>query len=566
MSTPQARFEITADDKTQAAFRSALSEGQKFSKQMSTILKAGVVGVAAAEISAQLKKAFSLGDSIGNLAAATGLTASSASELSRVFQQLGLDESLLTASLRKMQVELSKGNSEFAKLGLSAQSLKSKGADRALEDIAQAISEIPNPADRAAAAARIFGEDAGPRLLKLLNHGKEGIQEIRKELGGFSDDDIEKMQRANEAFRKLDLFNDKVWGSLAVQVTRAMTALGAIDRDAAGELGDDLREAEAALADLMEGPGRFDKSAIADARSEIALLKAEIERARIGAGSGTRGGGAFRPTGTGITIDHTAEAAAASKAYAAAMADEARAAEKLSAALSGVSQEMIEFGNQTSLPAFTHTAAEEMRQEFDALVKYADDSMAQFNRTLKDAATEAEPYFEEIHRSMFSAFSDAFYNLGTGANNFADDMIDAFKRVLANHATLQLFDMLAQLGSDMEIKGKSNSANGGGNAALAIVGGWIGSLFGFADGGRPPLDRPSIVGERGPELFWPDAAGTIVPNHALATAGGITYSPTIHIDARGATQEAIKLLPGAMKQASNDAVARILQLRNEGRF
>jgi len=40
----------------------------------------------------------------------------------------------------------------------------------------------------------------------------------------------------------------------------------------------------------------------------------------------------------------------------------------------------------------------------------------------------------------------------------------------------------------------------------------LGNLFGFADGGRPPLGRPSIVGERGPELFIPDQAGRIMPN------------------------------------------------------
>lgn len=60
--------------------------------------------------------------------------------------------------------------------------------------------------------------------------------------------------------------------------------------------------------------------------------------------------------------------------------------------------------------------------------------------------------------------------------------------------------------------------------------GLIGNLFGFADGGRPPLGRPSIVGERGPELFIPDQAGRIMPNGgsglsfpvASSNGGGIT--------------------------------------------
>jgi hypothetical protein len=56
----------------------------------------------------------------------------------------------------------------------------------------------------------------------------------------------------------------------------------------------------------------------------------------------------------------------------------------------------------------------------------------------------------------------------------------------------------------------------------AIVGamGGLGSLLGFANGGRPPSNRPSIVGEKGAELFVPDSAGTIVPNDQLG--GGVT--------------------------------------------
>jgi lambda family phage tail tape measure protein len=52
-----------------------------------------------------------------------------------------------------------------------------------------------------------------------------------------------------------------------------------------------------------------------------------------------------------------------------------------------------------------------------------------------------------------------------------------------------------------------------------------GSL-GFADGGNPPVGRASIVGERGPELFVPRTAGTIIPNHALGGMGGTTNVTT----------------------------------------
>jgi tape measure domain-containing protein len=63
------------------------------------------------------------------------------------------------------------------------------------------------------------------------------------------------------------------------------------------------------------------------------------------------------------------------------------------------------------------------------------------------------------------------------------------------------------------------------------------SFFGgfFADGGRPPVGRPSIVGERGPELFVPGRSGTIVPNHELGGGGGT--SVVVNVDASGTNVE-----------------------------
>jgi hypothetical protein len=60
---------------------------------------------------------------------------------------------------------------------------------------------------------------------------------------------------------------------------------------------------------------------------------------------------------------------------------------------------------------------------------------------------------------------------------------------------------------------------------LAVKG--VLGFFGFADGGRPPVGVPSMVGERGPELFVPDGPGTIVPNHMLGGAGlgGLSVAP-----------------------------------------
>lgn len=71
------------------------------------------------------------------------------------------------------------------------------------------------------------------------------------------------------------------------------------------------------------------------------------------------------------------------------------------------------------------------------------------------------------------------------------------------------------------------------NAALVgAIGALIASLaindvadtLPFAEGGSPPVGIPSIVGERGPELFVPHEAGTVMSNSTLR---GLSYSSTM---------------------------------------
>ena len=75
-----------------------------------------------------------------------------------------------------------------------------------------------------------------------------------------------------------------------------------------------------------------------------------------------------------------------------------------------------------------------------------------------------------------------------------------------------------------------NAAIFGNFGGGSVTGGLLGVL-GFADGGRPPVGRASIVGERGPELFVPNRSGTIIPNNKLG--GGNNTSVVVNVDASG---------------------------------
>jgi len=60
----------------------------------------------------------------------------------------------------------------------------------------------------------------------------------------------------------------------------------------------------------------------------------------------------------------------------------------------------------------------------------------------------------------------------------------------------------------------------GGAGGVKGFGSIFKSLLGFrADGGPVGKGKPFVVGERGPELFVPNTAGRIVPNHDFVSQG-----------------------------------------------
>lgn len=95
------------------------------------------------------------------------------------------------------------------------------------------------------------------------------------------------------------------------------------------------------------------------------------------------------------------------------------------------------------------------------------------------------------------------------------------------------------------VGGSTSSAASAVGHALSSVGKSTGGVLGFlgrflskgfqgyfANGGPMQADMASIVGERGPELFVPRAAGTMIPNHALSGAFGGHQVSVGYIDAR----------------------------------
>lgn len=159
--------------------------------------------------------------------------------------------------------------------------------------------------------------------------------------------------------------------------------------------------------------------------------------------------------------------------------------------------------------------------------------------TYADSATNAakmgEQAFVSVTNNMESAI-DQFVR--TGKLSFSD----LARSIIADLIKIQ---MRAQMTSLFGSLGKIFGFGGGPSGGLFNTAPSAGGLKFFADGGNPPVGVPSVVGERGPELFVPSTPGTIIPNNKLGSAMGsgpqIVYNgPYIAnmqaIDTQSATQ------------------------------
>jgi len=137
------------------------------------------------------------------------------------------------------------------------------------------------------------------------------------------------------------------------------------------------------------------------------------------------------------------------------------------------------------------------------------------------------------------------------AQSIATDIADGIQGMIRGTSTLgdmlnNVMNKLIDAAFNMALFGNMQGTLGGGGLFGSILGG-LGGLFGgnktgplppspimvAANGGRIPGGKPSLVGEKGPELFTPASSGFVTPNHAL---GGST-NIVVNVDASGSSVE-----------------------------
>lgn len=151
--------------------------------------------------------------------------------------------------------------------------------------------------------------------------------------------------------------------------------------------------------------------------------------------------------------------------------------------------------------------AQSIQQQREELLKIRDD--------LKIA--------RDMTQSVFSNMEQALTNfVRTGKLSFKDLARSIIQDMLLIQMRAQMLSMFKGLGSIFNT----------GGSFYTDASGMFQQGMAFAEGGEPPVGVPSLVGERGPELFVPRSAGTIIPNHKLNdTLGGQTSITNNYINA-----------------------------------
>ena len=174
---------------------------------------------------------------------------------------------------------------------------------------------------------------------------------------------------------------------------------------------------------------------------------------------------------------------------------------------------------------------ERRQQRLDDMQKFIEQQY-ELNEAVKQQAALAEG----IAQAMGQGMTQSFDLLINGAKNWGSALRDIAANVLRDIARqlIQIYIIEQSIGflkSFITPFSPSTPLGAGGGQVGRF--GTLGPNYGipqFANGGNPPVGRPSIVGERGPELFVPRTAGTIIPNHAMGGA-----NVTVNVDASGSS-------------------------------
>ena len=481
MADQNLRVNITAFDKTQRAFASVRAGLGKVKSSVFNV-RNSVVALGA---TLALKQFAGQIDDLAKASGRLGVTVNELQSLQFAAGQTGVSSDELTKGLERFSRSIGETANgvgvaarSFDALGVSVFGANGqmKPTQEVLDDVADALQDIADPAERVRIAFDLFGRSG----VKLINTLKNGSGELQKLQDGFNSITVEltgeqakAVEAANDGFDRLG----KTFSSFGQQITAAV--LPALQKTAEFLTVNFLKAIIASIDGINFLYNSLARLANALNAPLIALGAFEgIQRAAFG--------------------------------------EEAQAS--MQAVIQGY-------------------------ENFDATLKKVKKTGGEVGNTL----TETQKRGEKSADAVAQSFGETFKAISLGTKSASDAFSDMAKNIIS-----RLFDILVVERMVQSIAGslKTTKLFGGTGTTAPST-----PLKEFAIGGSVQRGVPTIVGERGAELFVPASSGSIVPNNKMG-GGGVTVNNNLTINSDNASavrNEVLSMLP-MIKEASKSAV------------
>lgn len=604
-----------------ASFATQLNGAVKSVEDTVSKIKTAFGGLGAifsiASIADLTKDALAFGDELQKATAKTGLQATAISQLAFAAKQVNIDLPELVSTFDKMEKSISSATTgtaaskiTFDALGISLAQLKTLSPDQQFEEIANQISKLADPADKARAALTIFGR-AGADLLPLFEQGAAGIEAARQKAVDFGasldTDQIAKLATANTAVKDLGASFSALASTLVAKVAPSISGFfdsitNAVTDNKIPLLTKQIETLQGQLA-YAQGDGTGGP-AVAELQGQIARAQIALQGAKLSkqiSDSLAKPGDLIENAAPGFLPDIQPIDVTAQKIQIGAMAkfyqdmDDATKTggekllddtAKLQAQLdllvkdgvislsdsfnrlnsSGDSQGLSEFfaTNAAQIQASIKGTQEQLAQSFasnSAASKLSADNMKKdFDATANFAVQSAT--------SIQNSFAEAFDDIGTkGLGGLVADFINAFRKILDQAAA---FDLAKALGITAAFQNQ-----GSGSAVGSIFSG-LGSLFGlggtksagtdastaatigFATGGSFNVGGSGGTDSQLVKFKATPGENVTVTTPGQAAGGAITFAPSYNIGS-GVSRSDVLSACAATQRATISEMTRLIR-------
>ena len=532
------------------------------------------VSAAAASMLRFANSAITAADNIDNLSRTAGVSAESLQELRFAFGQLaGVAEGDLDAALRRFNRRLglaeqgtgaAKDAFELLDVSMVDASGNMRNTEGVLDDVLSSLANVENESRRAALASQFFGEDAGPRLAAALGEGEAAVNSLRDQALVLENDMVNSGSRIRDeldrlfgdiqtafqgAFLGFATENEQDIRELFGSVLTGMSTVVRASDEVAGPLGAGIMgrvlfgKKGMILGTLIASAFQTVNAAIDKSNENIGQQLVRVE-GRIDD---------LLDKYEGMDIDSYPGAAKLLKdlreeqarldslkqdsidienQYANALEDSSGATDDLADRLLQIRDRFLGVNSAAEGASVNMPTIEGPEQLTNVDVSRGINDVEEFNRLLDIVqdktigVTDKTSVWEDTLKDVKSVMEDDLSNSITDVIMGVDSLSDAFKNLANQIARTIIQRQVSDPLADFATQAVGSIFSGGG------VGGTNGSTHPRvtgdipmnANGGNVYGDTPSIVGERGPELFVPGQDGRIMPNSQMGGSGDVTVN------------------------------------------